>query len=68
MKIMEDGWYRIDEQRDFLVEDGYIVRGTYCGNGGLDYRPIYPYKPYAGGLELWQPKATKANLKKICWR
>ena len=68
-KMIEDGWHKIDEFRDFLVEDGIIVRGTCCRNGGLDYKTIYPYRrDYDNSLSLWQPEATEKNLKKICWR
>lgn len=68
-KMIEDGWHKIDEFRDYLVEDGIIVRGTCCRNNGLDYKTIYPYRrSYDNSLDLWQPEATEANLKKICWR
>ncbi len=69
-KILEDGWHDIDELHSFWVEKGIIVHGYYRGiNDGLDAKTLWPYRrSYGNSLSLWQPEATEANLKKICWR
>lgn len=52
---IKDGWHRIYEDIEVLVEDGIVVRGVYTPKGRtgwMEQKTVYPYR-WSKKLHCW---------------